>query len=111
MNAPRILPAYEVEKLDGTRMHTIKVPRYDKNKKGDKVLAGFDSKEVEIEAGYMVYFRRGHSVRLTEEQLTEGGFDKPAALIDDDGEVHGRVQEGILKRRSKAAQEVKPDKV
>jgi|TARA_Y100000310_G_scaffold263231_1_gene273293 hypothetical protein len=90
--AQNIKPRYEVHELEGTRMKTIASVR----KEG-----GFDYEEVEVPAGYMVYFPSGSSIRLSEAELKEQGFDKPAALIDmDSGDEVGMVQHGALKAKA-----------
>jgi len=75
----QINPAFEVEKLEGTRKHVVLTP----NKKD----GGFDRKEIEIDNGYFVYFPRGHSIRVSADKLKELGFDRAPGLVDmDSGE-------------------------
>lgn len=44
--------------------------------------AGLVKKLVDEDAGYLVYFPKGHVLRLTEEQLKFHGLDKKAAFVD-----------------------------
>ena len=69
-----IKPQYIVQKLEGKRKHTIASP-------SDK--GGFDYKEIEEPAGYMVFFPSGSSIRVrTDDELKRLGFDSPANLVD-----------------------------
>lgn len=72
-----IKPKYRVEKLEGTVTRTLFL--YEGGVRTEKT--------VEEDAGYMVYFPRGHSIRLSEAELIRQGFDKPAPMFDDDGEL------------------------
>lgn len=65
------LPAYQVKELDGTRTKTI----YEMDKK-TKTLK---PKEVEVPKGYMVFFPRGHSIRVeTMDELKRLGYTRGA---------------------------------
>jgi hypothetical protein len=83
---PQIKPQYIVQKLDGKRKRTVASPA----KKG-----GFDYKEVEEPAGYMVFFPSGSSIRIrTDDELKRLGFDSPANLVDmESGEVVGSMKD------------------
>lgn len=83
---PQIKPQYIVQKLNGKRKHTIASPA----KKG-----GFDYKEVEEPAGYMVFFPSGSSIRVrTDDELKRLGFDSPANLVDmESGEIVGSMKD------------------
>ena len=90
MQTQNVLPAFEVEKLEGTRTKTIHTP-----KKG----GGFDLQEVKIDAGYMVYFPRGHSIRVDEAELKRSGFDRDPRLVDMKTGEEAENPSGMLKRR------------
>jgi|TARA_Y100001951_G_scaffold78352_1_gene65875 hypothetical protein len=83
---PQIKPQYIVQKLDGKRKRTVASPA----KKG-----GFDYKDVEEPAGYMVFFPSGSSIRIrTDDELKRLGFDSPANLVDmESGEVVGSMKD------------------
>ena len=68
--------AYVVRPVAGKVKRTVST--YDKKK-------GLTTKLVEKPAGYIVYFPRGHVLRLTEEQLRQHQLDKPARIINMDG--------------------------
>lgn len=93
-----IKPRFEVHKLDGKVKHTI----YEKAPKGDEgKFGGFVAKEVEEDAGYMVYFPTGASIRVrTEDELIRLGFAKDPELVDmESGDIVG-VANVSLKARS-----------
>lgn len=76
------LPAYQVKKLDGTRTKTIF--------EMDKKTKSLRSKTIEVDKGYMVFFPRGHSIRVeTEEELQRLGYTRKANDITpgDDAEL------------------------
>ena len=83
---PQIKPQYIVQKLDGKRKRTVAAP----SKKG-----GFDYKEIEEPAGYMVFFPSGSSIRVrTDDELQRLGFDSPANLVDmESGEIVGSMKD------------------
>lgn len=98
MAQAEVLPAFEVEKLDGKRTVIKLVPVKDG--------PGFEEKEIEIEAGYMVFFPRGHSIRVTEEKLEELGFHRAPNLIDmGDGEVVEQPSTSLKERVSRMTRE------
>lgn len=85
-NKQNIQPAYEVEAVDD-----IVTEKHIKRVDGRNV-----EHEVDVPYGYNVYLRGGHSIRVrTDAELTRLGFDKPAELVDDDGEVVGSVQTSL----------------
>lgn len=84
-----VKPRYEVEKIDDTVIEKQMVRENDMNVE----------KEVEVPFGYMVYMAAGHSIRVRDEaELKRLGFDKPAELIDEDGEVVGSTGQLSLKK-------------
>lgn len=88
----QVMPAFEVEKLEGTRTKTILTP----NKKD----GGFISKEIEVDAGYVVYFPRGHSIRVSEQELNRLGLNQDPSLVDmESGEAIGPANRLSLKER------------
>jgi hypothetical protein len=66
---------YVVVPLDGTlkRMKTRLV------RKGK--LSTIEKKPADVPAGYLVYFPRGHVLRMTQEQLEHHGLDQKPRLI------------------------------
>jgi len=74
------LPAYQVKELEGTRTKTVY--------KWDKKAKQIAPVETEVEAGYMVYFPRGHSIRVeTPAELARLGFTRPAHSVVEDGDA------------------------
>lgn len=83
----QIRPAFVVRKLNGKRKQII----YTFDAKGQKV-----GKEVELDAGYLVKFPKGHSIRVTNEaSLKRLGFDQTVPLIDSDNEIVGYIDNPI----------------
>jgi hypothetical protein len=92
-DAPKIRPAFTVEKMEGKI--TREVINFDA--KGKKVVTS-----VEADAGYFVKFPKGHSIRVLDDaELHRLGFDRTIPLINDDGEEVGHIPNHITK--SKAA--------
>jgi len=87
MNQPNRYPAYEIEKLEGVRKHTVTkyVPSGQKTAKGGDVLKRI-TEEIEVDAGYMIYGPRDSSIRVSAEQLAKYGIDpnRRAPLIDEE---------------------------
>jgi hypothetical protein len=95
-----ILPAYKVEKLEG-KVVTQKVI-YDKKakEKGQVPIQYIHAKE---DAGYLVTFPNGHSIRLSEKKLKAHGFDRDPLHIDmQSGEVVHDLSK-IAQQRNKGA--------
>lgn len=91
MNQPNRYPAYELEKLEGTRKHVVYkyVPSGQKTAKGGDVLKRV-TEEVEVPAGYMLYGPRDTSIRVSAEQLAAYGIDpnrRPPLIDEETGEV------------------------
>lgn len=75
----RIVPAFVVQKLEGTVERTMIV--FDKEgRKQEKV--------VKVDAGYLVSFpAKGHSIRVRDvAELKRLGFDKTIPLVDANGD-------------------------
>lgn len=79
---PQIVPRYEVEKLPGMVKKTIIRSKGTKMVNGKQKHQGWDKVEVEEDAGYLVYFPRGHCVRMSHAELVRQGFDKPPSFTD-----------------------------
>jgi hypothetical protein len=80
-----IKPRYEVEQLQGTRT----IMKYRRN-----MATGMNEQyEVEVPAGFFVYFPAGHSIRVDgAEELHRLGYDNPADLVDmENGDVVGQA--------------------
>ena len=94
-----IRPRYEVHKLDGKVDRTITKQLVDD--KG-KPIGGFENETVQEDAGWMVYFPTGSSIRIrTQGEMERLGFDRPPELVDmDRGDVVGTTATASLKSRS-----------
>lgn len=82
--------AYEVEKLPGkVRVSVCAIERVAIPGSEGKTRPQIVKKEIEQDAGYMVYCARGHSFRVKNEQgLRDLELDAPAPLVDlDTGEI------------------------
>lgn len=93
----QVQPTFEVEKVAGKRKHTVFIP---------KEGGGFTTKEIEIDGGYNVYFPRGHSIRVSEEELKRLGFDRNATLVD--METGERVAGSTHSLKEQVARKTKP---
>ena len=90
--AENVRPRFEVHKLEGTAKRRIATPKYmldDKGKpklddKANKELAGgFTFEDVNHDAGWMVYFPNGSSIRIwTKEEMERQGFLNEPGLVD-----------------------------
>lgn len=89
MQQSNIKPRYEVERVDDVVVETHYVRENGRNVE----------KEVEVPYGFNVYFPAGHSIRVRDEaELKRLGYDAPAELIDEDGEVVGTTAAYSLKK-------------
>lgn len=86
----RIRPAFTVKKLEGQIERTV----LGFDQKGKKV-----SNTVKVDAGYLVSFPKGHSIRvLTDEAMHRLGFDRSIPLVDleNDGMVVGEIDNPVM---------------
>jgi hypothetical protein len=108
---PRYVPAFTVEKLDGTvfvrkaRMLPINNKAGDaiKDKNGNNKYR-LQYEEVEEDAGWLVRFPKGHSIHFRKyEDLESNGYtDVEVPLIDmGEGEEVGSVPNQIVRRSKK----------
>lgn len=89
----RITPAFEVEELSGKVKRTKY--KYEERDTGRQDAKGNPIKShvmreytEEVPAGYMVYFARGHSIRVTSDlELRRLGLDRSPYLSDPTGEM------------------------
>jgi len=101
-----IKPRFEIERLSGTRMRKIASPKADpkrKNKDGSAVLlGGFDYEDIEVDAGWMVYFPSGSSIHVwTEEEMKRQGFLNDPHLVNmETGDDAGPIANTSLKAKS-----------
>lgn len=91
-NKQRIIPAFTVQKLEGTVDHTI--IQFDKEGKRYE-------KQIKVPAGYLVSFpTKGHSIRVKNmEELKRLGFDRTIPLVDDasdNDDVVGTIPNSVL---------------
>lgn len=90
-----VKPRYEVHDRRGETTVETHIMRED----GRNV-----EKQVEVPYGFDVFFPAGHSIRVRNEaELHRLGFDQPADLIDEDGEVVGQVQMSLKKHVQRRA--------
>lgn len=66
---------YVVVPLEGT-LKRVKIRLVKKGK-----MTTMEKKEADVPAGYLVYFPRGHVLRMTREQLVHAGLDREPKLI------------------------------
>ena len=100
-----VKPRYEVHKLSGKAAKKIAKPKVDG--KG-KLLGGFDYEDVEVDAGWMVYFPNGSSIRVwTEEEMKRQGFLSDATLVNmETGDDMGPSNNKSLKSHSEQKERV-----
>ena len=104
MNA-NIKPRYEVHKLEGKTTKTVAKPKTDG--KG-KLLGGFDYEDIEVDAGWMVYFPNGSSIRVwTKDEMERQGFLSDPTLVNmETGDDMGPAINSSLKSRSEQKERV-----
>ena len=83
---------FEVHKLEGKGTRRIATPKIALDDKGkpelnDKgkvtLLGGFEYKDMEVDAGWMVYFPNGSSIHIwTKDEMERQGFLLPTEYID-----------------------------
>lgn len=106
-----IKPRFEVHKLDGKGMRRIATPKIKvdekgkpvKNKDGNSILlGGFEYEDIEVDAGWMVYFPSGSSIHIwTQEEMERQGFLKNPDMIDmETGDAVAPTSDISLKDRS-----------
>jgi hypothetical protein len=116
MNA-NVKPRFEVHKIEGTAKRRIACPKYILDDKGkpkldkndDKMLAGgFTYEDIDHDAGWMVYFPNGSSIRIwTKSEMERQGFlDEPGLIDMDTGDTVRPVQAESLKARSEQKERV-----
>ena len=104
-------PKFEVHKLDGTAKKRVAKSRYRMDEDGNKelddknrpiLLGGFDYEEVDVPAGWMVYFPSGSSIRVwTKEEMERQGFLRAPAMVDmETGDESAPMDTASLKDRS-----------
>jgi len=75
-----IKPRFQVRQLEGMGTRTVAKPKTDK---AGKLLGGFEYEDIEVDAGWMVYFPSGSSIHVwTKEEMDRQGFLRPATHID-----------------------------
>lgn len=104
---PTILPAYEVEKLEGTFRKQFVTPVREEVTKlnGDKVYKQrLEYEYKEVERGWMVFFPNKNAIHIeTEEEMKRLGFDTPPDLVNmETGDIVVPGMQTSLKGRSEA---------
>lgn len=75
MNAPNVMPKYQVEKLEGTFTRTIA--------KFNDETHRLEYEEVECDRGWMIYFPQGHSMHITNEvEMHRLGYTDGPGMVD-----------------------------
>ena len=117
-------PRFKIEKLEGTRTRRVASPIVKLDDKGEKVLnkdgdpillGGFDYEDLEVDAGWMIYFPSGSSIHVwSQEEMERQGFLEDPTMVNMDGESEINVdpfdykakaeQIGNRSRSSRAAQ-------
>ena len=94
-----IKPRFEVEKLEGKLNRTVVRPKMDD--KG-RLLGGFNSEEIEQDAGWMVYFPSGSSIHVwTKDEMARQGFLSDPHLVNmETGDDAGPMANTSLKATS-----------
>ena len=94
-----IKPRFEVHKLEGTGKKRVATPKKDKQ---GKLLGGFDYKDIEVDAGWNVYFPSGASIHIwTQEEMERQGFLRPPGLVNmETGDEVAPMSDTSLKTRS-----------
>ena len=106
---------FEVEKLDGKAIRKIATPKVQLDDKGKPkkdrdgnsiLLGGFDYHDMEVDAGWMVYFPNGSSIRIwNKEEMVRQGFLEEADLVNmETGDLMGKSSNTSLKARSEQKQ-------
>lgn len=92
-------PRFEVHKLEGTAIRRVCSPKKDKE---GSLLGGFDYEDLEVDAGWMIYFPSGSSIRVwTQEEMERQGFDKDPTLVDmETGDESAPMGSSSLKAKS-----------
>jgi|TARA_R110000751_G_scaffold16789_4_gene52772 hypothetical protein len=105
MTSTNIKARFEVYKLEGKATRRIASPKADKD---GKLLGGFEYEDLEHDAGWMVYFPSGSSIRVwTEEEMLRQGFLSDPTLVNmETGDDMGPVSSGSLKSRSEQKEKV-----
>jgi len=96
---------FEVHKLEGKGMRNIASPKADKE---GKLLGGFEYEDIEVDAGWMVYFPNGSSIHVwTEEEMTRQGFlNAPTMVNMETGDDMGTASQASLKSLSEQKERV-----
>jgi|TARA_R110000824_G_scaffold114740_2_gene265447 hypothetical protein len=104
MNA-NVKPRFEVHKLNGKAKRRIATPKADKD---GKLLGGFEYEDIDHDAGWMVYFPNGSSIRVwTEEEMNRQGFLSDPHLVNmETGDDMGVQQSVSLRSRSEQKERV-----
>jgi|TARA_Y100000310_G_scaffold96855_1_gene94570 hypothetical protein len=112
-----VKPRFEVHKLEGTGRRRVATPKIEKDEKGKPVknekghsvlLGGFDYEDLEVDAGWMVYFPNGSSIHVwTEEEMQRQGFlDEPTLVNLETGDELGTASHSSLKSLSEQKERV-----
>lgn len=79
----KIRPAFTVQKIEGTMPHRVNI--------FDKTTNRIKSKIVQEPGGYLVRFRKGHSIRCRDEAHLKriGAHVRLIPLVNDEGDIKG----------------------
>jgi hypothetical protein len=109
-----VKPRFQIEKLKGKRDRRIAKPKVQLDDKGNivldkdgnsKLLGGFDYEDINVDAGWMVYFPSGSSIHVwTKEEMDRQGFlDDPRLVNLDTGDDAGPTDSPDLKKLAERA--------
>jgi len=112
-----IKPRFEVHKLEGKGNRRIATPNIKKDEKGKPILnkdgnsillGGFTYEDIEVDAGWMVYFPNGSSIHVwTEEEMLRQNFLTDPDLVNmETGDLMGKAPNQSLKSRSEQKERV-----
>lgn len=101
------VPAFVVEKLDGTFKKSVTVYEKTNPDEPDSKDRKLVQKEIDVPCGYMVHFPRGHSIHVADvKELDRMGYS--AALVplikmdeDQDGSNPAKLIPNVLKETKK----------
>jgi hypothetical protein len=106
-----IKPRFEIHKIEGKRMRPVVTSKVKLDKKGEPVLnkegnkillGGFDHTEIEVDAGWDVYFPCGSHVHIwTQEEMERQGFLQNPTLVNmETGDEVGPMADTSFKARA-----------
>lgn len=92
-NKVDIRPAYMVQRLDDSKVFESEKYVFEKEVVGNKTVNNRKLVRTKHKGGFMVFFPRGHSIYVKDEQrLRELGYDQDPNLVDlNSGDIVGKL--------------------